>query len=359
MRLNRDRTDELVGQGAVWASLDRKITRWSRRTEPVLLLGQSGTGKTRLARELHVRGPRTGAFVPVDCTKLNTPMAQSELFGHKKGAFTGAFEDRPGAVRTAEGGTLFFDEIGELDTSAQALLLLLLDGQPFTPVGSDRPVAPNVRIVVATNRDLFEMARRGEFKGDLLARIKALTLTMPSLSQRPEDARAFARHEIARINRDLARCGHPGFDLRPEAIEAIGRLDWDRLRDDARAQEPMNIRDLRAVVVDATDRAEDARRGADDGPIPVLPEHLDPALNFAGEAANDPEASALPTSDCAVLAVVDRVVGRRGASSKAINKALDAAGYGPVDAGWLARHGYRRLMTAQGRPGRSYGPRRY
>jgi transcriptional regulator of acetoin/glycerol metabolism len=154
---------------------------------PLVLRGESGTGKEVLARRAHALSGRSGAFQAINCAALSPALVESELFGYRKGAFSGATEDRPGLVRSADGGTLFLDEIGDLPLPAQGALLRVLQESEVLPVGGTRPVPVDFRLIVATHRDLEQMAAQGAFRHDLLARLGGFTVRLPPLRERRED----------------------------------------------------------------------------------------------------------------------------------------------------------------------------
>jgi transcriptional regulator with GAF, ATPase, and Fis domain len=176
-----------------------ELERVARSLLPVVLHGESGTGKELLARAIHTLSGRPGELVAVNCGAVPDTLIESELFGHKRGAFSGANEDRPGLVRSAERGTLFLDEIGDLPMASQAALLRVLQEREVMPVGASRPVPVDIRVVAASHRDLGAMVDRGEFRQDLYARLAGYTVVLPPLRQRREDiglliAALMARH---------------------------------------------------------------------------------------------------------------------------------------------------------------------
>lgn len=221
----------LVGNSAPVQALSRQIDLLGRRQCTVLLQGESGTGKELAARLIHHRGDRAGGpFVPVDCTALRDTLLESQLFGHTRGAFTGA--DRPtlGFFRAADGGTLFLDEIGELPLPSQAKLLRCIQEGVVVPLGATQGVAVNVRVVVATHRDLSAMVRRGEFRLDLYYRLNVACLRLPPLRLRREDIPLLA----TRCLKDLSETyNEPLRSLTPDAIDALVHYDW-----------PGNVREL-------------------------------------------------------------------------------------------------------------------
>ena len=190
-----DRFGEMVGSSRVMRELFNCIRRVAPHDVPVLVLGESGTGKELAARALHDHGARpSGPFQAVNCGAISAELVESELFGHIKGAFTGATTDRAGAFREASGGTLFLDEIGDLAPAMQVRFLRVLETGKVRPVGSDRDVPVDVRIVAATHRDLAEEVRRGTFREDLFFRLFVGILLLPPLRERPEDIPLLCRH---------------------------------------------------------------------------------------------------------------------------------------------------------------------
>ena len=206
------------------------------RTEAnVVLLGPSGTGKTVIARHIHANSPRQEhPFVVVHCPSLSTALLESELFGHVKGAFTGAVRDTWGQVARADKGTLFLDEIGDLPPAIQAKILRLVQEGEYERVGEAATHKANVRIIAATNADLEGMMREGAFREDLYYRLNVVTLTQPSLAQRPRDLRPMAERYIEVLSRQLGCKPRP---LSPQAEEALHRYPW-----------PGNFRELRNVI---------------------------------------------------------------------------------------------------------------
>ena len=209
--VNRQRDDErlrarmrmlgLIGSSAAMMNAFRWIASVSTVSSlPVLLVGETGTGKELAARAIHLLDPRRSQqpFVAVNCAALSTTLAESELFGHRRGAFTGADRDRRGLIRAANGGVLFLDEVGDLDPALQAKLLRVLQERRVLAVGEEREVPVDVRVVAATNRDLEEMVRRSQFRADLLHRLSVLSLRMPSLQDRREDTGALVDHFIGK-----------------------------------------------------------------------------------------------------------------------------------------------------------------
>jgi two-component system response regulator FlrC len=200
----------------------------------VLLLGESGTGKELVARYVHARSGRSGPWVAVNCAALPAELLESELFGHERGAFTGASERRAGRFETAHGGTLLLDEISELPLALQAKLLRVLQEREVDRVGGRQPIRVDVRIVATSNRDLAEMVRRGEFRSDLFYRLHVFPIVLPPLRDRPEDVAALAPALLADA---AARLGRPAPALSDAAFAALRRHPF-----------PGNVRELRNVL---------------------------------------------------------------------------------------------------------------
>ncbi|HEV7557043.1 MAG TPA: sigma 54-interacting transcriptional regulator [Kofleriaceae bacterium] len=242
--------DMVDGEGAIPAilttfngALTSSFTRLARvaSTEvSVMLLGETGTGKERIARTLHELSGRSGPFVAVNCGALPPTLIESELFGHRRGAFTGALGDRPGLIRAAHGGTLFLDEIGELPPASQAAFLRVLQEREVVPVGDDRPVKVDVRLCTATLRDLTDLVDRGVFRSDLYARLFGLTVELAPLRDRSADFGIVLRSVLA----GMPARAHIRFTC--NALRAMVRHHW-----------PLNIRELEKVVVTASALAGD------------------------------------------------------------------------------------------------------
>ncbi len=243
----------------------RMVDRVAPTESSVLLLGESGTGKELVARAIHERSPRTERpFVPIHCGALPREVLESELFGHEKGAFTGAVASKPGLIELADGGTLLLDEIGDMEPDSQVKLLRVLETGMFFRVGGTRPRRVDVRLVAATNRDLTAAMRSGQFREDLFYRINTITVLLPPLRERPEDVRA-ARPALPGDERQLrAQATEPGDPRRP------GRLRLAGQRPRAAARDPAGRHPLQG-------RRDHARRLAtrDCGPARRRPDHRD------------------------------------------------------------------------------------
>ena len=227
----------------------RKVFDFIRRVAPtdstVLIQGESGTGKELVARALHRNSPRAEQpFVAINCAAITETLLESELFGHEKGAFTGAGAQKKGKVEVAEGGTLFLDEVGELAPALQAKLLRVLQEREFERLGGTKPIKLNIRVVAATNRSLSEAVKGGTFRNDLFYRLNVVTLNMPALRERREDIAVLADHFAAKASR---KCGMRVKPVSSEALACLMHYDW-----------PGNVRELenaleRAFVLGSTD----------------------------------------------------------------------------------------------------------
>jgi transcriptional regulator with GAF, ATPase, and Fis domain len=232
----------VIGESALMRQLLQMVERVAASDATVLIVGESGTGKELLARTIHRIGPRSdGPFVAFDCSALAPSLLEAELFGHEKGAFTGAARARRGLFREANGGTIFLDEIGDIDASVQNKLLRVLQEREIKPVGGDRPVAIDVRVVAATNKDLKQLVTRGAFREDLYWRLAVVPIQVPPLRERKEDIPHLAAHVLAKRRGSAKSFG--GADARyPTQItaKALARLEAYRW--------PGNIRELENVL---------------------------------------------------------------------------------------------------------------
>jgi two-component system response regulator PilR (NtrC family) len=187
----------LIGESAAMMTVFRAVIRYGALSDlPVLIAGETGTGKEALARAVHSLDPKRnqGPFVPVNCGAISRALVESEFFGHRRGAFTGADRDRKGLFRSAEGGVLFLDEIAELDVALQSRLLRVLQENRVLSVGEDREVEVSARVVAATNQDLEQLMRQNRFRPDLFHRLNVLSISMPPLRERPEDIAPLVEH---------------------------------------------------------------------------------------------------------------------------------------------------------------------
>jgi transcriptional regulator with PAS, ATPase and Fis domain len=221
-------TPLLVGQSPRIRNVLRMVEKLGRCRWPVLLLGETGTGKEVVARSIHHLNP-LGPFVTIDCSSLVGPLMESELFGHVKGAFTGAMMPKTGLIETANGGTAFFDEIGELPLDLQAKLLRVLQEKEFRPVGSLTQRRSDFRVIAATNRDLAKEVEKGTFRRDLFYRLNVVNVRLSPLRDRKEDIPALIAHFLSRHAK--------GHTLTQETLEAMLSYDW-----------PGNVRELENCI---------------------------------------------------------------------------------------------------------------
>jgi DNA-binding NtrC family response regulator len=217
----------LIGRSARVREIVALARKLGRSDSPVLLLGETGTGKEVVARIVHHSGSR-GPFVPIDCSLLG-PLLESDLFGHTRGSFTGAVATKPGLLEMAEGGTAFFDEIGELPPEIQAKLLRVLQEKEFRALGALAGHKARFRVIAATNRDLAREVSAGRFRSDLYFRLNVVSVRLPPLRERKEDIPELVAHFLARYGRN--------HELTPEVIEALAQYDW-----------PGNVRELENAI---------------------------------------------------------------------------------------------------------------
>jgi DNA-binding NtrC family response regulator len=240
------------------------VRRVAPRDVTVLITGESGTGKERVAEALVSASRRAGRpFVRFNCAALTPELAEAELFGHARGAFTGAVRARPGLFREADGGTLLLDEVGELHPGTQAKLLRVLQESELRPVGEDRAVRVDVRILAATHRDLSALVASGHFREDLLYRLRVVTLQVPPLRERPEDISVLARHFLSRAAR---RFGVAPSQPTPELLARLEAYPW-----------PGNVRELENALESAVALSVDGALDLASLPDPAAPPRSQPA----------------------------------------------------------------------------------
>jgi DNA-binding NtrC family response regulator len=255
-----ERLEGLLGASEAMQHVFHTIRRVARSRATVLICGESGTGKELAARAIHALGPRAaGPFVAVNCAGIPETLIESELFGHERGAFTDAREQRIGRFESASGGTLFLDEIGELAPGVQAKLLRALQERRIDRVGGSAPVEVDVRVLAATNRDLERDVAEGRFRADLFYRIHVVPLELPPLRERRGDVRLLAEHFLARAR---AEAGRGPERIARDALAALERFPW-----------PGNVRELENAIEHAVALAE--------GPVLELAD-LPPAVAQAG-----------------------------------------------------------------------------
>ena len=299
-------SDDAVQVHGIWTQdpvmkrLLRDIRRVARRDVTVLVRGETGTGKELVARAIHRESPRSsGPFVAINCAALPPQLLESELFGHVRGAFTGAVKDAPGQFRVADGGTIFLDEIGELSLDLQAKLLRVLQEKSVIPVGGRAPVPVDVRIVSATHRSLRSAVESGEFRADLMYRIRVVPLFLPPLRDRRRDIMLlvdkFIESQRGRGEREL-RGVSPGGRL------ALEQYDW-----------PGNVRELQNVIEYAFAMGEGPVLTESDLPAELLGEEPGPRLANRSDRTNTASAEAER-----IAMALERAAGHRGRAAQSL-----------------------------------------
>ncbi len=232
---DRRSRDQLLGESPGMREIRSKIAKLARSQAPVYISGESGTGKELVARLIHQKGPRADRpFVPVNCGAIPAELMESEFFGYKKGSFTGAHSDKIGLFQAAQGGTLFLDEVAELPKHMQVKLLRVIQEKAVRPIGANKEVSVDVRILSATHKNLAERVRLDEFRQDLYYRINVIELAVPSLRERREDIPLLASRILAKLADDAAT---PQVRLAPEALQRLTQHDF-----------PGNVRELENIL---------------------------------------------------------------------------------------------------------------
>lgn len=281
----------MIGSSAVMRRTFDLLANVATSDAPALIHGESGTGKELAARAIHLHSSRSeGPYIQVNCTALNESVLESELFGHVKGAFTGAYQNRQGRFEAAQGGDIFLDEIGELPHSIQVKLLRVLEEKVIERVGDNRPVPVDVRIITATNRNLKELVEKGLFRSDLYYRINVLPIELPPLRKRPEDipllAESFFRHLQLKSNKPIS-------GISPEAMRALVQYPW-----------PGNIRELKSAFAYAFVTCTEGH---------IEPSHLPPDVTLAAF----PAPTIAHTDDQQKQALIEALVQAKGNKSLA------------------------------------------
>jgi len=269
-------TPRLLGESPALARLRRRLVQVADKPLPVLLTGETGTGKEVCARTLHDLSGRPGPFIPVDCAALSSSLVETELFGHERGAFTGASTRREGLVYAARGGTFFLDEVGELPMQTQTRLLRLLEQGTYRPVGDQRERKADLRVVAATWRDLRQGVAEGTFREDLYHRLSIVELRLPSLRERLDDLDLLFDHFMAEAS---DRAGRMPPVLDPNVRVHLRRWPW-----------PGNIRELRNVASYVAAMTPGGRVRMEDLPPTLLrppPEVPDARVGVAATTADD------------------------------------------------------------------------
>jgi two-component system nitrogen regulation response regulator GlnG len=262
--------DVLLGRCAAMQTVYKAIGRVAPQNVTVLVLGESGTGKELVARAIYQHSRRSaGPFLAINCAAIPETLLESELFGHEKGAFTGAERKRIGKFEQCSGGTLFLDEIGDMSPLTQTKILRVLQEQRFERVGGNETIQANVRLIAATNRDLERMVANGQFRSDLYYRLSVFTIKLPPLRERIEDLRILVDHFVKRFSRELGKDVH---EVNDQARELLRQHNW-----------PGNLRELQSVLKQSLLQAS--------GPI-LIPEFLPSSLRNGSKPLETAPASA-------------------------------------------------------------------
>ncbi len=273
-----DAEGAIIGSCPAMLDVYKSIGRVAAQTVPVLITGESGTGKELVARAIYQHGPRARApFLALNCAAIPESLLESELFGHEKGAFTGAERRRIGKFEQVNGGTLFLDEIGDMPMSLQAKILRLLQEQSFERVGGNETIQTDVRLIAATHRDLPTWSAEGKFRPDLYYRLGVFTIHLPPLRERGDDLPLLVQHYLLRFNRELGRAVR---EVAPETMNRLRHHDWRG-----------NIRELQGVLKQALLQAS--------GPV-LLPAFLPESLGGHAAAAGAPGSTTLGSLENAI-----------------------------------------------------------
>ena len=263
--------EKMVGRSQAMAAIFKLIERVGPSDASVLICGETGTGKELLARAIHNKSPRRERlFVAVNCAAIPASLLESELFGHVKGAFTGAYTDRAGRFQRAHGGSVFFDEIGDMAPSLQAKLLRVLQEKEFEKVGSTLTQKVDVRVIAATNKDLKKLMREGTFREDLYYRLNVVAIDVPALKERGDDLPLLVEHFLEKYGREL---GKKVEGITPRAVEAMRGYDW-----------PGNVRELENIVERAVALSSASTIDIDDIPSEIREGRARPSSSMDLEA---------------------------------------------------------------------------
>jgi len=265
----------VIGESRRWKEVLAQATRVAKTETTVLLTGESGTGKEVVARFIHHGSPRAkGPFIAINCAALPDELLESELFGHERGAFTGAVASKPGRIEQATGGVLFLDEVGEMTQSVQAKLLRVLQEREFQRLGGTRVLKADIRVIAATNRDLLKAMERGTFREDLYYRLRVFEIALPLLGERPDDILPLAEAFLEEIGGTIAR---PAAGLTRDARELLRAYAW-----------PGNVRELRNAIERAVILADGGMVTGEHLPISLAPREPRPTLDVAFSGALPP-----------------------------------------------------------------------
>ncbi len=261
--------DALIGSSPAMQKIKQDIRLFASTDSSVMITGESGTGKELVARAIYQASEKhKGPFIKVNCAAIPKDLIESELFGHKKGAFTGAFQDRTGAFKKADNGVLFLDEIGDLPIGLQPKLLHAVEDKTITPVGSGRPISVSVKILSATNMNLENMVRESKFRADLFYRLNTVCLEMPALREKKEDIRELAFFFTKKYCREFKK---PMLEISENVMELLVRYHW-----------PGNVRELKNLIERACIICTDSS---------ICPDHLPLHIRNTAETSEDRESS--------------------------------------------------------------------
>ncbi|MCP5157154.1 MAG: sigma-54-dependent Fis family transcriptional regulator [Ectothiorhodospiraceae bacterium] len=330
LRLGQRKTGtgrELVGDSAAMREVRATIMKLARSQAPVFVSGESGTGKELVARMIHDQGPRADApFVPVNCGAIPEELMESELFGHRKGSFTGAVADKRGLFQAADGGTLFLDEVAELPLHMQVKLLRAIQEKAVRPVGAEREVAVDVRILSASHRDLDRLVRDERFRQDLYYRLNVINLHVPPLRERPGDVVQLAGHVLERLAQQV---GIPPVHLTRDATTAL-----EAYRFPGNVRELENILERAMTLCDGTaigvaDLALPETRGATASPTSTAPEPPAPVTTAAGQppSAADLDAMLETVEKERIVRALEQVRWNKTAAAKVLGISFGALRY--------------------------------
>ena len=278
----RDRRsrDTLLGDSQSMRDIRSTIAKLARSQAPIYISGESGTGKELVAKLIHSKGPRAdNPFIPVNCGAVPSELMESEFFGHTRGSFTGALKDKKGLFQVAEGGTLFLDEVAELPLHMQVKLLRTIQEKAVRPIGAEREIPTDVRILSATHKDLAQLVEVGEFRQDLYYRLNVIQLQVPALRERSEDIPRLAEHCLGKLARENAQ---PNLSLDEAALQALCQYDF-----------PGNVRELENILERATTLCENNTITQADLHLPAAGTVVTPPVQQAPEVA----AVAVPLDD--------------------------------------------------------------
>lgn len=296
------KSTNIVAKSSVMQSIMELVKQVAPSRATVLLTGESGTGKEVIAKALHDESFRTGKFVAVHCAALPATLLESELFGHEKGAYTGANEMRKGRFELASGGTLFLDEIGEIDLSTQVKLLRVLESRTFERLGGTETLTSDVRIVAATNRDLAKMVAEGTFREDLYYRLNVVSINLPGLRERKEDIPLLVKHFVDIVCKDNDR---NVLQITPQAMDLLEKYDY-----------PGNIRELRNTVERMVVLARGDTLDTADLP-PQIRDHKDNVQELAKPSAATEESVKLDLGGNERKLIVQALISAKGNRTRA------------------------------------------